>query len=353
MSWNERNWNELADRVLAGGVPTRQEALSVLTCPDEELPELLAAAYRVRRHHFGNRVQLYMLVNAKSGLCPEDCAYCSQSRVSTADIPRYPLLPVETLLEGARRAWELGAKTYCIVASGRGPTWHELEQVSAAVRAIKERFPLRVCCCLGLLDEEKAAFLQAAGVDRVNHNLNTSEAFYGEICHTHNFQDRLRTLEAVRAAGISLCSGCIVGMGETPADIVDLAFTLRRLDVASIPVNFLHPIEGTPLAGREALTPRYCLKVLCLFRFVCPDREIRMAGGRERNLRSLQAMGLYAANSLFLGDYLTTPGQAPEADRQMIADLGFEVETVTAGADDTAAGGAPPPPPSHTPTPPP
>jgi biotin synthase len=319
-------WQQLADRVLAGEMLTRSEAIEVLQAPDEQLLDLLAATYRVRHRYFGNRVQLYFLMNAKSGLCPEDCNYCSQSKISDANIPRYNLLNAEKLLAGAAAAAERNAKTYCIVISGRGPTEREMNAVTTLIPQIKEKYNLKICACLGLLTPEQAQRLKECGVDRVNHNLNTSERFYSEICSTHTFQDRMNTLKAVRDAGMEMCSGGIVGMGEEPADIVEMAFSLRELGVHSIPVNFLQAIDGTPLQGRNDLTPRYCLKVLCLFRLTNPDRELRIAGGREVHLRSLQAMGLYAANSMFVGDYLTTPGQLPEADFQMVRDLGFEVE---------------------------
>ena len=321
---NDR-WLGLAERVLAGLALSADEALAVLESPDEELLDLLAAAYRVRRRWFGNQVQLYFLMNAKSGLCPEDCGYCSQSKVSEAEIPVYNLLSRDKLLEGARLAAERKARTYCIVISARGPNEREMRAVTTIVPEIKERFPLKICACLGLLTPEQAAELKECGVDRVNHNLNTSESFYGDICSTHTFADRLATLHAVRDAGMEMCSGGIIGMGERREDVVDLAMTLRDLGVQSIPVNFLNPIDGTPLAGRSDLNPRYCLKVLAMFRLVNPDREIRIAGGRELHLGSLQPLGLYAANSIFVGDYLTTKGQAPEADYQMIRELGFEV----------------------------
>jgi biotin synthase len=324
------DWQELADAVLEGHDLARDEARSVLACPDEDVLDLLAAAYRVRRRYFGNRVQLYFLMNAKSGLCPEDCHYCSQSKISTAEIPRYNLLSREKLLDGARAAAERGAKTYCIVISARGPNERELAAIEAIVPEIKSRYPLKICACLGLLNPPQAERLKSCGVDRVNHNLNTSEDRYQDICTTHTYQDRVNTLEAVRAAGMELCSGGIVGMGEGPADVVEMALALRDLGVHSIPINFLNPIDGTPLAGRWDLNPRYCLKVLAMFRFVCPSREIRIAGGRELHLGSLQALGLYPANSIFVGDYLTTKGQLPEADYQMIRDLGMEIETVPA-----------------------
>jgi biotin synthase len=318
-------WHGFADRVLAGEDLSADEALAVLECPDEQLLDLLAAAYRVRRRWFGNQVQLYFLMNAKSGLCPEDCAYCSQSKVSEAEIPRYNLLSREKLLDGARLAAERQARTYCIVISARGPNEREMRAVTSIVPEIKQRYNLKICACLGLLTPEQARELAACGVDRVNHNLNTSEGFYGDICTTHAFADRVATLRAVREAGIELCSGGIIGMGEQRRDVVELALALRELGVESIPVNFLNPIDGTPLAGRRELNPRYCLNVLAMFRLTNPNRELRIAGGRELHLGSLQALGLYAANSIFVGDYLTTKGQPAEADYQMIRELGFEI----------------------------
>jgi biotin synthase len=319
------DWQHLADRVLAGEMVSADEALAVLECPDAELLDLLSAAYRVRQNWFGNQVQLYFLMNAKSGLCPEDCGYCSQSKVSEAEIPRYNLLSREMLLDGARVAAERDARTYCIVISARGPNEREMRAVTTIVPEIKQRYNLKICACLGLLTAEQAEQLKACGVDRVNHNLNTSDSFYGEICTTHTFADRMATLHAVRDAGLEMCSGGIIGMGERRQDVVDMAITLRDLGVQSIPVNFLNPIDGTPLAGHRDLNPRYCLKVLAMFRLVNPNREIRIAGGRELHLGSMQALALYAANSIFVGDYLTTKGQPPEADYQMIRDMGFEI----------------------------
>ena len=187
-------------------------------------------------------------MNAKSGLCPEDCTYCSQSKTSEAEIPKYNLLSRDKLLDGARIASEANAKTYCIVISARGPSENEMQAVEKIVPAIKEKYDLKICACLGLLDDEQAQRLKACGVDRVNHNVNTSGEFYEQICSTHDYQDRVETLEAVRKAGIELCSGGIIGMGESHADVVRMAFQLRQLRVDSIPLNFLIPIEGTPLS---------------------------------------------------------------------------------------------------------
>jgi len=329
-------WHALAERVLAGHRLTRDEGLAVLASPDPELLDLLGAAYRVRRRYFGNTVQLYFLMNAKSGLCPEDCGYCSQSKVSSAEIPRYNLLNREKLLDGAKVAAERQSKTYCIVISARGPNEREMDAVTSIVPEIKRRYDLKICACLGLLTPEQAQRLKECGVDKVNHNLNTSEDFYSEICTTHSFQDRLDTLRAVRASGMQLCSGGIIGMGESDRDVVEMAFSLRELEVESIPVNFLNPIDGTPLAGVRRLNPRYCLKVLAMFRLANPASEIRIAGGRELHLGSLQPLGLFPANSVFVGDYLTTKGQPPEADFRMIEELGF---VITRGEEVGAAAG--------------
>ncbi len=318
-------WHRLADQVLAGHQVTTDEALAIIRAGDDELLDMIGAAYRLRRRWFGKTVQLYFLMNAKSGLCPEDCTYCSQSKVSEAEIPRYNLLSRDKLLDGAKIAAERGAKTYCIVISARGPNEREMAAVTKIVPEIKQKYGLQICACLGLLTPDQAQQLKDCGVDKVNHNLNTGEEHYADICTTHTYADRVATLQAVRNAGMELCSGGIIGMGERDKDIVQMAMHLRELGVESIPLNFLNPIDGTPLAGQRDLTPRYCLKVLAMFRFVNPDRELRIAGGREMHLGSLQPLGLYVANSLFVGDYLTTKGQAPESDYRMIAEMGFEI----------------------------
>ena len=286
-------WNDFANRVLGGEQLSAAEAQSILTADDDQLLDIMAAAFRVRRHYFGKTVQLYLLMNAKSGLCPEDCSYCSQSKVANSDIPRYNLLNEERLLDGARVAKERGSKTYCIVISARGPNESEMKAVTDIIPKIKQQYDLDICACLGLLSQDQADRLKACGVDRVNHNLNTSESHYESICSTHTYEDRVNTLKAVRQAGMELCSGGIVGMGEKVADVVSMAVELRDLGVESIPVNFLNAIEGTPLEGQKDLTPAFCLKTLAMFRLVCPDREIRIAGGREIHLRSLQPLGLY------------------------------------------------------------
>ncbi len=320
------NWNDLADRALKGETLTNEEALSVLEAPDTELMAQIAAAYRVRHHYWSNKVRLHYLLNAQSGLCPEDCHYCSQSKISTAEIEKYPLLSKDKILAAADRAAQLKAGTFCMVISGRTPNEATFSKVLDAVKEVKSNYDLKICACLGLLNAEQTQRLADAGVDRVNHNLNTSADYHDEICSTHTFDDRLDTVNNVKAAGITTCSGGILGMGESHQDVINLAMNLRTLNVTSVPLNFLIPIPGTPFGHINQLNPRQCLRILCLFRFLLPSQELRIAGGREVHLRSLQPLGLYVANSLFVGDYLTTPGQEANEDWDMIKDLGFVIE---------------------------
>ncbi|QCT02861.1 biotin synthase [Paenibacillus algicola] len=323
----QNRWQHMAAQVLQKQDLLPQDALAILRCPDEELLSLMQAAYEVRRHYFGNRVKLNMIINAKSGLCPEDCGYCSQSIVSEAPIDKYAWLTKEKILEGAQESIRRKAGTYCIVASGRRPTDKEVRHVAEAVKEIRATTDLKICCCLGFLNEDQAGQLAEAGVHRYNHNLNTSKDHFSRITTTHQYEDRVDTVNQVKAAGISPCSGVIFGMGEREEEAVEMAFALRELGAESIPCNFLNSIEGTPLQGVKELTPVQCLKRLAMMRMVNPSAEIRIAGGREINLRSLQPLGLYAANSIFVGDYLTTDGQDQQSDWSMIEDLGFEIET--------------------------
>lgn len=319
-------WEILADKALQGKRLTLEEGLSLLQADDDEMLPIMQAAYRVRKHYYGKKVKLNMIFNAKSGNCPEDCGYCAQSIVSSAPIEKYRLLDKETLVAGAHEAIERQAGTYCIVASGRRPSNREVDQVVAAVEEITATTDLKICACLGLLDEGKATQLQKAGVHRYNHNLNTHKDNHANITTTHTYDDRVDTLDHVKNAGISPCSGCIVGMGETDEQLVETAYALRDMDVDSIPVNFLHAIPGTPLEDYPRTKPMKSLKVLAMMRLINPSKEIRISGGREINLRHLQPIGLYAANAVFVGDYLTTEGQAVKEDHAIIEDLGFEIE---------------------------
>ncbi|KXH81763.1 biotin synthase BioB [Sporosarcina sp. HYO08] len=320
------NWIQLAQEVLDGKIISNEEAHSILNCDDDDLLLLLNGAFHIRKHYYGKKVKLNMIINAKSGYCPENCGYCSQSSISTAEIEKYPFITKEEILEGAKRAFDNKVGTFCIVASGRGPTRKDVRVVSEAVEEIKEKYGLKVCACLGILKDEQAAQLKEAGVDRYNHNLNTSERHHSYITTSHTYEDRVNTVEIAKKHGISPCSGAIIGMKETKEDVIDIARALRALDADSIPVNFLHAIPGTKLEGVQELNPRYCLKVLALFRYINPTKEIRISGGREVNLGTLQPLGLYAANSIFIGNYLTTDGQLANTDYQILEDLGFEIE---------------------------
>ncbi|MFC6880960.1 biotin synthase BioB [Actinomadura yumaensis] len=333
--------DELTRKALRRERPTREEALAVLAGEDELL-EVVAAGARVRRRFFGRRVKLNTIINMKSGLCPEDCSYCSQRLGSTAEILKYSWITPEDAARTAGRAVDAGVKRVCLVASGRGPGDRDVRRIEDTIAAIREdaaengRPEAEICVCLGLLQEGQAERLREAGAHAYSHNLNTSEERYSEICTTHTFADRVDTLQRAAASGLSPCSGAIFGMGESDGDIVDLAFALRELDPDSVPVNFLIPFEGTPLGDRWELTPDRCLRILALFRFCFPDVEVRLAGGREIHLRSLQPLALHLANSVFLGDYLTSEGRPGADDRQMIADAGFTIE----GADEATLPGA-------------
>jgi biotin synthase len=323
--------NALADKALARELPVRADALRLLRSTDDELMDVVAAAFKVRLRYFGRRVKLNYLVNIKSGLCPEDCFYCSQRRGSAADVLKYTWLKPDEIIRNAEAGVRAGAKRVCMVASGRGPNDADITRVASTISQFKAEHPdIEVCACLGLLADGQAERLHQAGTTAYNHNLNTAEANYADICTTHSYADRADTVNKAKQGGLSPCSGLIAGMGETDDEIADVVFALRELDPDSVPVNFLIPFEGTPLAGEWSLTPQRCLRILALVRFVCPDAEVRLAGGREIHLRSLQPLALHIVNSIFLGDYLTSEGQPGGRDLEMIADAGFTVE----GADE-------------------
>jgi biotin synthase len=327
-------WEILADKAIQKIPPTREQGLQILQASTEETLAIVQAAYRVRRHFHGNKVRIHVLQNAKSGACSEDCGFCSQSSKYKTPTTEYPLLTVESLVEGAKKAKDAGAWKYCMVTATRSPSNRDLDVICEATRRIKSEIGVKVCTSLGILTEEKAKRLAEAGVDRFNHNLETSKRLYQTIVSTHTYEDRIQTTKFARKAGMEICSGGIIGMGESPEDVLDLCFTLRDIGATSVPVNFLDPRPGTPFAERERVEPYYALRVLSLFRFVHPDVDVRAAGGREVTFRSLQPLVLYIVNSIFTNGYLTTPGQGENADHQMMKDMGmapeiaaFDIET--------------------------
>ena len=322
------DWLALSNHVMDGETITTTEALAILQSPDDELLEVLQGAYRIRKKSFGNKVSLHLLRNVKSGKCPEDCAFCSQSTSAINDVERYDFQTVESIVTGAQAAVDRQAKRYCVVSSTRAPSPNELETICEAAIQIKQKYPaLEICSSLGMLTEEKAVRLKEAGVNRFNHNLETSENYFPEVVTTHDFGERVNTARIVKKVGLDLCSGGLFGMGESLQDRVDLAFALADLDVDSVPLNFLDPRPGTPFEGKSnPLTPNDCLRSLAMVRYVMPTTEVRIAGGRETTLRDLQPLALYPANSMFTSGYLTTGGQDYETDKRMIEDAGFEIE---------------------------
>jgi biotin synthase len=304
----------------------RDEVAALAALPLDALPDLVALAHRVRLSFCGPTVELESLINAKSGACPEDCAFCSQSARFHTDVDVYPFLDLDEVLAAARATRAAGATQFCIVVAVRNPEERLLRRVLEAVGAVRGETGLEVACSLGLLEREQATRLAAAGVRRYNHNLEACRAVFPSICTTHSYDDRVRTARIAAEAGMELCSGGIVGLGETLEQRVDFAFELAALDPCEVPINFLDPRPGTPLAARPLLSAREALQAVALFRLVLPSAWLRLAGGRERVLGELQAMGLLAgANALIVGNYLTTAGRPPDADVALLDALGMPV----------------------------
>jgi biotin synthase len=300
-------------------------ALNLSRLKGSELFDLFAIANRIREKYRGNKVDLCSIINAKSGACPEDCFFCAQSAHSKTNINVYPLLDKEKILEAANYAKKYGAKRFCIVTSGKNPSDTELEKICASVSEIRDMGFLP-CATLGMLEKGQLAQLKDAGLYRYHHNLETSEAFFSEICTTHTYREKLKTIEAAKSLGLSVCSGGIFGLGETWEDRIDMAFALKEIDVESVPINFFTPVSGTPFGNMEPLSPLDALKIIALYRLILPDREIRICGGRLATLRELNPYIFFAgADSFLIGNYLTTQGKRPEEDLQMIKDLELEI----------------------------
>jgi biotin synthase len=296
--------------------------------PDEQLPELIQLAHRVRLAWMGPAVEVESIISAKTGGCPEDCTFCSQSARYTTEVEREPMLPTAQLVELARQTRELGGTEFCIVVAVRGPDERMMRNVIEAAQAIRAAVDIEVAASLGLLKEGQAQRLAAAGIHRYNHNLEAGPRFFPQLCTTHSFEDRVRTCRMVVEAGMELCSGGIFGMGETWDDRLDLAFVLRALGAREIPCNFLDPRPGTPLGDTTLMRPLDALRCVAVYRCVIPDSVLRYAGGREVVLRDLQAYGMLAgANGLIVGNYLTTLGRSAEVDMAMLADLDMPVAT--------------------------
>lgn len=311
----------------------RDELLAVARAPGASLMELIGLAHRVRLAHRGPAVSLEGILSAKSGACTEDCGFCSQSARFKTAVDAHPFLATELVVECARKAQEAGAIEFCIVVSGRGPDARLLSRVIDVVRAVRAETSLEVACSLGLVTAEDAAALVEAGVRRYNHNLETSRRFFPKVCTTHTYDDRLATARIVREAGMELCCGGILGLGETVEDRVDLALELADLRPDEVPVNFLDPRPGTPMARRPLLSPEEALRMLAVFRLALPASAVRLGGGREKVLGHLQSLGLLAgADALIVGNYLTTEGRPAADDLALLESLGMPVAAPTARA---------------------
>lgn len=306
-------------------VASREDALAVLMSPDEQLDGLIARAFELRRRHRGLEVGVQLLTNARSGNCSEDCAYCAQSGKAHTGIDTYRRISDEALAAHARLVEEYGLERHCIGLSGVSFTDAEISDLAERIRRLKAEGQASVCCSIGFLTRHQAEVLRAAGLDRINHNLNTSRANYPNICSTHTYQQRIDNLRMLREVGFELCVGGIVGLGETPADVVDMLLDVQDIAPESVPINFLIPIPGTRLGGQNTseLTPEYCLKVLCLARLMVPDADIRCAAGRELYLRGRERELLSVVDSIFASGYLTAGGQGIQDTFDAIRAAGF------------------------------
>lgn len=313
-------------RVLAGRDMGRSQALRLAETPPGDLPELMAAARKVRERFRGDRVSLCAIINAKSGRCAEDCRFCAQSARYDTGAKSYPLIPDREILEGADRSAKDGASFFCIVTSGKRATGDELTRILAVLSAMRKAGRVRPCASLGTLGLEELRQLKQAGLIRYHHNIETARSFYGEVCSTHSFDERMQTVLYAGEAGLEVCCGGILGMGESMAQRVEMAMTLRDISVDSIPLNFLNPIPGTPLAAGEILSRDEVLKTVALFRLINPNVEIRACAGRELCLGEEQGMLLDAGvDGILTGDYLTTRGTSPHRDHEMVTAHGLRV----------------------------
>lgn len=305
---------------------TPAELTALTTLPREDVPELLRLADDVRREFYGNRAGVEVLFNAKKGGCSEDCHFCSQSARYASDVVPEPLHAVSDFVDAARDAHARGAGEFCIVVAVRGPSNTLLGRIAEAVREIKRELPLHVAVSLGILRDDQMTVLVDAGVDKVNHNLETSRRYFAQICTTHTYQERWETCERVKRFGLELCSGGIIGMGETVEDRIDFLVALQHLEPEEVPINFLNPRPGTPLADRSLVEPVEALRFVAMARVALPYAQIRFAGGREITLAGLQDLGMRSgASGLIIGNYLTTTGRESETDIEMLDRLGFEL----------------------------
>jgi len=316
-----------ADEILRGSLLSEEDALRLASADGTDLLLLFAEAGRIREHFMGSSVTLCSIINAKSGKCPENCAFCAQSAHHSTAVASYALIDEEEMVACAKQAEKNGASCYGIITSGTGISrGAELDRICTTLRRIRTEAGILPSCSLGIMDLETALILKEAGMVTYHHNLETARSFFPNICTSHEYEQDVETVRAAKRAGLKVCSGGIFGLGESFSQRVEMAMTLRELEVDSIPVNFLDPVEGTALAQADFLTPLDCLKTIAVYRFLLPDLQIKVCGGRERNLRELQSWIFMAgASGMMTGNYLTKAGRDPEVDRRLIGDLGLGI----------------------------
>lgn len=318
---------ELGERILAGGQINQEEALRLESIQGADIYFLSAYASKIREAYHGDGVDLCYIVSARTGGCKENCAFCAQSAHHSTGIKSQVNLDEEHILSQAKAAEAAGIHRFDIVASGKGYTLDhpEFNQILEIFRRLRRETKLQLCACLGVIGETEAHALKGVGVTRYNHNLETAESFFSQIVSTHSYQERESTVRAVKQAGLEVCCGGIIGLGETFAQRVEFSYALSALEVDSVPINVLNPVPGTPLAGRGLLDPLEVVKTMAMFRLMMPKTNLRLAGGREVTLRSLQVLGLVSGiNGMLTGNYLTTTGQGTASDLEMITDLGLK-----------------------------
>jgi biotin synthase len=315
----------IEEHIVKGGAITKGEAASITEISGTDLFSLFASANKIRSHFRGDLVGLCSIVNAKSGSCSEDCSFCAQSSRSKAEIDTYPLLKKERIIQKALEVKKYGIRRFSIVTSGRKISRKNLLEIADVISEIKN-LGIIPCASLGLLREDELSVLKAAGLDRYHHNIETSAQHFPQICSTHGYADKLRTIRSAHSVGLSLCSGGIFGLGETWQDRIDMAFALRELNVDSVPINFLLPIKGTALGNRKLLHPLEALKIVSLYRFVLPRKELRICGGRTQVLGEFNSMIFLAgADGMITGNYLTTMGRSPEDDLKLVKMYGLRI----------------------------
>jgi biotin synthase len=322
----EKYIHSLEDKVINREEISPKEAYKLLNITGIEVYDLLCSANHIRDHYKGNRISLCAIINAKSGKCSENCAFCAQSSHHKSKIKTYPLVDPKVIVSAAERSWKKGAQKFSVVTSGKSLSKQDIEKVCVAIKEIHRKKYIHSCASLGILTEKMGLALKEAGLECYHHNLETAESYFSNICTTHYYEEDITTVKIAKNLGFKTCCGGIFGMGESVEKRVELAFTLKNLGIDSVPVNFLNPIPGTMLEGTYLLTPIECLKILAVLRFILPSQDIITCGGREQNIRSLQSlMFLAGANGTMIGNYLTTDGRDPEKDLNLIRDLGLSI----------------------------